>query len=240
MLWMIFTNLLRENIMNAFMFDLDGTLLDTLNDIGIACNAMLDEHNFPTHPIAAYRHFVGNGFTALIRLALPKDFTKHASDDEIYKLAECAKKHYATALWQETRPYPGISETLYALKERQLSLMVLSNKPDRWTKMLISHFFPEIPFLHVQGALPDVPLKPDPQAALDILRQQNIRPKECWYVGDSNVDMMTAQKAGMIPIGVSWGFQSAKDIHDAGGTTIISNAKELLQLISSSKSVKDS
>lgn len=209
----------------AFVFDLDGTLLNTLADIATACNAVLAGHGYPQHPLSAYNHMVGNGFTALIARALPEDRPPDAA--ALARLVEEGREYYASHMMNETAPYPGMREALAELEARGDRLAVLSNKPDAMSVALIRHYFPKITFAAIQGARPDVPLKPDPTTLLTMLREINGGRKEATYVGDSNVDMETAHNASVYAIGVSWGFRGSEELEEAGADRIIQTPADL-------------
>lgn len=217
--------------MDAAFFDLDGTLLNTLDDIGSACNRMLAAHGFPEHPLPAYATMVGNGFTRTVERALPPDIYAKLSAEEREALAAEARAQYAAHLRDHTVPYTGMSEALAALAESGLKLAVLSNKPDAWTVKLIRHFFPEIPFALIRGARPDCPLKPDPQAPRAMLAGLGLEATRCAYVGDSDVDMQTARNTGMLPVGAAWGFRGADELMRAGARLLAAQPAELPELL---------
>ena len=193
--------------MKAFIFDLDGTLLDTLEDIGQACNAVLAAHGYPTHPLAAYRRMVGNGFGRLVRSALPPAALQALTPEALTPLVDEARAWYGRHMREHTHPYAGMPEALTELARRGLTLAVLSNKPDDFTRTLINHYFPQIPFAEVRGGRSDTPLKPDPAGPRAILAALGLEAGQCFYVGDSDVDMLTARNADMVSVGVGWGFR---------------------------------
>lgn len=198
--------------MKNLIFDLDGTLLDTLADLAGACNAVLKKHSFPKHPLAAYKNMVGNGFAKLVRRAIPQG----AGEEEASALTAEAKAWYAEHLYDKTAPYPGVTEALLGLAEAGKGLAVLSNKPDAMTKEIISHFFPGIPFAAVQGAVPELPLKPAPDSLLNILSRFSWNPKESCYIGDSDVDIRTGKAAGLKTAGACWGFRGRDELMAEG------------------------
>lgn len=216
--------------MKAFMFDLDGTLLDTLADIAAACNQLLSLHGWPQHPVSVYRHMVGNGFGTLIRRAVPEAVLASLDARTLAQLVEEGRGIYGQHLQGATVPYPGMTEALRALSERGLLLAVLSNKPDEMTQTLIPQQFPDIAFAQIYGGRSDMPLKPDPSGALKLLQNMGISPADCFYVGDSDVDMKTALAAGMIPVGVSWGFRGEDEVRAAGAAHIVRQAADLVRL----------
>ena len=217
--------------MDAAFFDLDGTLLDTLDDIGGACNRMLAAHGFPQHALPAYATMVGNGFPRTVERALPPTVYAALSPAEREALTAEARAQYAAHLHDHTAPYAGMPEALAVLAERGLTLAVLSNKPDAWTVALIRRFFPEIPFALIRGARPDAPLKPDPQAPRAMLAELGLAAGRCAYVGDSDVDMLTARHAGMVPVGAAWGFRGATELRDAGARLLAARPAELPELL---------
>ena len=212
----------------AVLFDLDGTLLDTLEDIARSMNAVLTNAGFPAHPIEAYRGFIGEGIANLVRRALPEG----CGD-------ECTVQQHVSAMideygrrWAEhTRPYPEIPELLHALAVRKFKMAVLSNKMDSFTRDMVKTLLADWQFEEVLGAQPSIPRKPDPAGALLISRQCGVRPEEFLYLGDSNTDMQTAVNAGMYPVGALWGFQEADQLLAAGAQKLIAKPLELLTLL---------
>lgn len=215
--------------MKGLFFDLDGTILDTLADIGNACNAALKRHNFPGHRLSAYRQMVGDGFPTLVRRALPQE--AHLDAEQLDSLITEARAYYAEHMTEETMPYPGMTTALSMLMSAGCVLAVLSNKPDELCKRLTAHFFPSIQFAAVEGAKPDMPLKPDPAALLGILKRFDIEKDDSCFIGDSNVDMITAINAGVMPVGVAWGFRDKAELNASGAKIILDEPWELGELI---------
>jgi len=215
--------------MNAFIFDLDGTLIDSLADIAEAVNRMLDEHGYPRAPLSAFPRYIGDGVRTLVTRALPADVL---SKEDIEARVADYQRHYADTWHDETRPYAGMLETLQELNSRGLKLAVLSNKPDQFTKLCCSHFFPGVPFAPVLGARAGVPRKPDPHSALEICRELHARPQDCAFVGDSGIDMATAVNAGMLPVGVRWGFRGEAELREQGARELVSHPDDLVCLVS--------
>lgn len=213
---------------NGIIFDLDGTLLDSLQDIAEAMNAALDELGYPGHPIPAYRDFIGHGLSQLASRALPQD---QNSPEAIQHVVEVMQRYYAEYLGRHTQPFPGIIETLTSLADRGTRLGVLSNKHHHFTQTLVAQLFPEHLFCAVFGARQKIPIKPNPYMALVIARVFNISPNEILFVGDSDVDIQTSRNAGMIPVGVSWGYQSACQLTGAGANIILNKASNLLDFV---------
>lgn len=211
--------------MRTFVFDLDGTLLNTITDIGTACNIVLARHGYPRHPLPAYAQMVGCGFDILVQRALPAEHMPAAAD--LADIISEAKAQYAAHMMELTTPYAGMTETLALLAKHGCRLAVLSNKPDAMSVELIRNYFPDIPFAHVCGAMPDVPLKPEPAALLQILTEMRADKTSACYVGDSDVDMFTARNAGITGLGAAWGFRGAAELRAAGATSVLMEPAEL-------------
>lgn len=213
----------------AVIFDLDGTLLDTLTDIAEASNRSLAELHFPTHPTADYRTLVGDGVYVLFRRALPQEL---AGDEQLVHRCVAAFHHHYDQLWSATsRPYEGIDTMLQTLIDRHLSLAVLSNKPHEFTVSCVRHFFPHVPFARVLGHRDGAPRKPDPAGVEEILQRVSARPESCLYVGDTNTDMQTARNSRCIAVGATWGFRSAEELQASGAAHLIDRPEQLLMLL---------
>jgi phosphoglycolate phosphatase len=210
----------------AVLFDLDGTLADTLNDLANATNHALTQLGCPTHPAEKYRHMVGDGARNLLIRALPAD-----RQQQVEEAVRLMKAHYAAHCFDLTRLYPGIAELVAALAARGLKMAVLSNKPDDFTKRMIAHYFQPSPFAVVSGQLPGVPLKPDPTAALQIAKTVGVPCAEWLYLGDTNTDMRTARAAGMRAVGVLWGFREREELVESGAEMLVATPKEVLNLL---------
>ncbi len=208
---------------DAVIFDLDGTLLDTLEDLAASMTRTLTARDLPTHPVDSYRFFVGQGMLNLARAVLPEG----SDEATVQAVREAMENDYDRNWAVATRPYPGVPEMLEKLRERNLPLAVFSNKPDRFTKAVVERFFPKGMFAHVQGALPDVPIKPDPAGALAIARALGFPPEKVMYVGDTDTDMRTGRAAGMFTVGVTWGFRP-EQLRQNGADAVIGRAEELL------------
>jgi phosphoglycolate phosphatase len=209
--------------LRAAIFDLDGTLVDSLADIAAAMNHSLTLHGLPTHPAADYRHFVGEGVMVLVRKATPGgDEQLHASVLAAYRA------YYADHLFDQTRAFPGIPAMLARLAAEDVRLAVLSNKSDTFTKRLVEGLLPGVPFTAVYGERPGMPRKPDPTAALEVAAELGVAPADCAFVGDTPVDMNTARNAAMYGIGVTWGFRSAEELRAHGARALATTADELL------------
>jgi phosphoglycolate phosphatase len=218
---------MTDRTYDAIIFDLDGTLLDTLQDIADAANEVLTERGWPTHPVDAYRFFVGGGVGHLMHCATPDEYRDVTSD----VLVKIFREKYARNWRQHTKPYPGIPELLDAVSERGLKMSILSNKPDSFTKEFVAELLPHWRFERVFGRRANVPKKPDPTSTLDIAQSMATAPSEMLFVGDSAVDMQTAIAAGMFPVGVLWGFRPRSELEAGGAEVIIARPDELLQLL---------
>jgi len=212
----------------AVLFDLDGTLLDTVDDIGDAANRVLSNRGFPIHPISTYYQFIGEGVKVLFTRALPKE---ERSEDLINTCLKEFVEDYRRNYDVKSKPYDGIPEMLNALSERNLKLAILSNKPDPLTKDCATSLLSNWDFGVVFGQRDSVPRKPNPQAALEIAEKLTISPSNFIYLGDTAIDMKTAVSAGMFPVGVAWGFRPVKELKENGARVIIDKPIQLLDLI---------
>lgn len=209
------------------IFDLDGTLLNTIADLAAATNQALHREGFPTHETDAYRFFVGNGINKLFERALPED---KRTEENILKIRSLFVPYYDVHNADLSHPYPGIPELLAALQQKGIMLAVASNKYQAATRKLIAHYFPAISFVEVLGQREGIPAKPDPSIVNDILAKAGVKREEVLYVGDSNVDMQTAHNAGVTAVGVAWGFRPRTELEALHPAHIIEKAEELLRL----------
>ena len=223
------------NKYNAAALDMDGTLIDSLKDLAVAGNTALEEFGFPTHPVDAYRYFAGGGLEVLVGRALPQGALNQLDRETLHKLISRAGKYYATHWDVYTKPYPGVRETLSALQEKGIPLAIVTNKPHVWLLEMLDHFFPDIHFAHVRGAGPDVPTKPNPFTALEAASAIGLPPSAFAFVGDSDVDMLTAHNAGMGAFGAAWGFRGSQELKKAGADFLLDNMSELLNFMQKSK-----
>lgn len=210
------------------IFDLDGTLVNTIDDLGAAVNHALKQLGYPTHQIASYHRMVGNGVTKLIARALPDDA---CTDAIITRAREIFTEYYDAHLADATRPYPGILELLGDLVERKIKIAVASNKYQRATSAIVEHFFGHLPWTAVVGQREGVPVKPDPSVVFEILNESPTPKADVLYVGDSGVDMTTAARACVESVGVTWGFRPRQDLEDNYADHIVSDPDEILSLI---------
>jgi len=210
------------------IFDLDGTLLDTLKDIADSANRVLTAHGFPPHDKEAYRWFVGDGSAILMTRALPED---QRTAEQIDSCFHGFLEDYGRNWDRATRPYEGISELLKRLEERHIKVAVVTNKPHRFTGVMMARYFSGHPFDAIFGQQPGIPKKPDPRQALAAAEKMGVTPSACLFIGDSAVDIQTAINSGMYPVGVGWGFRTAAELAGAGAATIIHHPLELLDLL---------
>lgn len=210
------------------IFDLDGTLLDTLGDLAVACNAVLAQHGLPQHTYGQYRSFVGNGIMRLVERALPEPLR---TPEMVAAVRADFVRYYTEHIDRHTRPYPGIPELLGALAQRDVRLAVASNKFQAGTEKLVRLFFPEVAFAAVLGQRPGVPLKPDPAVVEELLAVTGTPRQEVLYVGDSGVDMQTAAAAGVRSVGVTWGFRTREELASTGAGHIVDRAEDILPLL---------
>ena len=211
----------------AVIFDLDGTLLDTLTDIMESVNQVLGSYGFPEHNLQAYKYFIGQGIEVLTRRAFPDS----VQGDDFEKYLAEVKRVYSERQTLRTRPYEGVEDMLRQLNAMNISINILSNKPHEFAVPTVRHFFPDIRFDYVLGSRENVPRKPAPDAVFEILQGIGLTAAECLYVGDTVTDMLTAVAAGLDPVGVSWGFRTVDELQNAGAKWIIDHPKELIPLL---------
>ncbi|PCI27353.1 MAG: HAD family hydrolase [SAR324 cluster bacterium] len=212
----------------AIIFDLDGTLLNTLEDLGDTVNLILAAKILPTHDLEAYQYFIGEGARNLIQRALPEKERKETLIDECF--AEF-NRIYANNWKIKSKPYPGISTMLDKLSRQGISLNVLSNKPHSFTLQCVAAMLPEWSFQVVFGQREDVPRKPDAAGALEIAAMLGFNANEILYMGDSATDMKTAANAGMDAVGVTWGYRPQEELESNGAKFIIHHPEELISLL---------
>jgi len=212
----------------GIIFDLDGTLLDTIEDLADSMNQVLTDLGFPTQTLGAYKTFVGEGLEALIRRALPKDQLRPELLDQCLG---AFREEYSRRWENQTRPYAGIPELLDHLTALGLRMAILSNKMDYFTRIMVARLLPRWRFDPVFGARPSVPKKPDPAGALEIAEALHLAPDHFIYLGDTGIDMKTACAAGMGPVGVLWGFRPADELREQGAKWLIEKPADLISLL---------
>ena len=209
----------------AVLFDLDGTLLNTLMDIADSMNRALLENGLPEHPLDAYRYFVGDGVKTLAQRATG------FREEYIPAVLKAYQAYYAAGCRNKTRPYDGVMEMLATLERRGLKLCVFSNKPHQDTRNVMAYYFPHIRFDAIRGQKENVPVKPDPTGALETAMELHIPPEDFLYVGDTGVDMDCANASGMIPVGALWGFRPKEELVEHHARHLIEKPEDLLTLL---------
>ncbi len=211
------------------IFDLDGTLMDTLEDIASSMNRVLERHGLPIHPMDKYRYFVGDGAQILAQRVLTEE--KAADPEYINMFLRDFLEEYAKNWDHHARLYPGIADMLDMLSSRGFGLGILSNKPQEFTTLCVKRFLNRWKFRAVLGERPGIPRKPAPDGAIEAAQTLDIDPSQCIYIGDTSIDMKTARSAGMFPIGVLWGFRDRKELQDSGAGHILQQPKDLLYFL---------
>lgn len=219
-------------MIKGVIFDLDGTLLNTLYDLGNSTNRVLNFYGLDSHPVNVYKTFVGNGIKTLVKRAFPEGFEK------LDEALELFIKDYTAHCMDESLPYDGILELLETLNTMQIPIAICTNKKQELTDMVIEKYFGAFPFVDVIGDRFDGFTKPNSRYPLEIAKKMDLAPEEIILLGDSDVDVRTAINAKMIPIGVSWGFRNEKELRDEGAKHIIHHPLELLELILSTRAGK--
>lgn len=210
------------------LFDLDGTLINSLEDLAASANFALMEQGYPLHTLEEYRYMVGYGITRLCESALP---SYARTPEQIGTLRRLFNSYYAAHGMDATRPYPGINWMLQHLRANGVRLAVLTNKPDGAAHMLVERILGAGLLSVVIGQKDGRPIKPDPSTAFEAMAQMGVQPEECAYFGDSEIDMRTACAAGARGVGVLWGFRTARELLESGAMAIIKKPEEVLPLI---------
>lgn len=213
----------------GIIFDLDGTMANTLEDLSDSMNRVLAEKGFPTHSYELYKTIIGKGLRNLVTSSLPEINRTSETIDECYNLMMA---DYSNNCLNKTHLYKGFAEVIEKLRQQGIKLAVLSNKIDELTQRIVDHLAGAKNFDVILGAQPDVPPKPDPKGALLIAKRMGIAPENILYIGDTGIDMLTANKAGMKAIGAAWGFRTKKELHDNGAMVILNLPVELLRITS--------
>lgn len=208
------------------IFDLDGTLLNTIADLGNACNYALQEMGYSPHPLTAYNYMVGNGVRRLMERAEPD-----ASPEDIERLLMLFREYYNEHCTDLTVPYPGIPELLQQLEQEDVAIAITSNKYQFAVDKIISHYFGDIKFAVVLGEVPERPKKPDPSIVFEALTKHPTPKRDVIYIGDSAVDIETARRACVESVGVTWGFRPVSELRSAFADHIVSQPEEILQYI---------
>ncbi len=199
------------------VFDLDGTLVNTIADLAYSCNSALKKYGSPVHSVESYRYFVGNGVYKLVERAVPEN---KRSPETLALVKSEFDRVYNENYLRESKPYDGIKEQLKLFFDNGVKLAVLSNKPDVFTKRMIAELFSDISFECVFGQRDSVPAKPNPDAVFEVMKICGVLPEETCFIGDSNVDIITGKNAGAVPVGVLWGFRNKAELSDSGAQVI--------------------
>lgn len=219
------------NTQKAIIFDLDGTLIDSLEDIAVCMNQVFEEMGLPTHEINDYKKFVGGGVDILVENALANSQTKEVKKQVSIRFKEI----YDQNLHAKTLPYDGIYDLLAKLEEANIKMGILSNKPHKFTCQYAKSLFKDYNFLEVHGQKEHINKKPDPKAAIDIANSFGLDCSEIYFVGDTKVDMQTAKNANMKAIGVLWGFREEEELREHGADFIVKKPSDIFDIINQSK-----
>ncbi len=222
---------IEKKMKKLVIFDLDGTLLNTIDDLGTAANHALTEEGFPTHHISSYPHFVGNGITRLIERVLPVENRDEAT---VARVRKRFVEYYDAHLVDFTRPYPGVEQMLEDLMTLGIGMAVASNKYQSAAEHVVRHFFPEVPWSAIEGQKEGIPVKPDPSVVFGILSQCPTEKGDVLYVGDSGVDMETGRRAGVETVGVTWGFRPESELAAAYADHIVNDPASIVEIAKTS------
>lgn len=218
----------KKQVFKAVLFDLDGTLINSLHDIADSMNRVLLKKGYQVHDYDAYRYFIGRGLRNLVSKTLPE---YERSEQNITNLFQELLQDYEFNLLNKTTLYKGVPELLNSLTDRKIRLCILSNKADAFTKKIAEELLKPWHFEVVLGSGGEFPRKPNPSSALHICLEMGIKPENYLYLGDTSVDMETARAAGMYAVGVSWGFRSKKELLEGGAQKIIDQPQQVLELL---------
>lgn len=208
------------------IFDLDGTLLNTISDLGASTNYALEKHGYPAHPMTAYNYMVGNGVRKLMERAAPD-----ADLNKINDLLITFREYYDEHCTDTTKPYPGINELLKELSEKGIAVAVASNKYQAATDKIIKYYFPDIPFAAIMGQIEGRAPKPDPSIIFAVLNEKPTPKTDVLYIGDSAVDIETARRACVESVGVTWGFRPVSELRKACADHVVSSPAEILKFL---------
>lgn len=214
-------------MIKAVIFDLDGTIADTLQDLAFGANYVLEQNGYETHETEKYKIFVGNGIPKLIERILPQDAR---TDRNLKDIKKQFIEYYGAHYCDKTKPYEGVVDMLVQLKEKGIKFAVVTNKAQAMADAVVNKLFGD-GFCTVYGQREDMPTKPDPTLTHLAMQELGAKPDECLFVGDSNVDIITALNSGAYPVGVLWGFRSEEELKAAGAKAIISHPAQLLELL---------
>ena len=216
------------DVIRLCIFDLDGTLINSLKDLADCCNAVLATEGLPEHPVDAYRHFVGNGIPKLIERILPEG---ERTEEKMARIRVQFDERYQAHCLDDTKPYPGIVHLLGECRNKGILLAVLSNKADPFAKFICQQIFGYKAFDAVSGQKAQVPKKPAPDGVFSLLKKFHTLPEESVFIGDSNVDILTAKNAGIYSIGACWGFRGRDELEKAGADMLADDPAECENII---------
>ncbi len=211
----------------AIIFDLDGTLLDTLKDLALSVNAVLERKGYPGHPVDAYRYFVGDGIDLLIERTFP---AAAWSGNNLNLLVNEVKEEYSRRWNDHTVPFPGVPEMLDSLEQKVVPKAIFSNKPHEFALLTVEKLLTDWYFFDVIGIGPEMPRKPDPTGALQIAAKMKLNPAEIVYVGDTDTDMKTALAGGFYPAAVLWGFRPEEELKASGARFLAADPLDIINL----------
>ncbi len=215
-------------MIKAVIFDLDGTLVNSLDDLAVSTNYSLEKHGFNTYPVEDYKYLVGDGMVKLIERAIPDE---QFNNDTFKSVFDCFMAHYRENFLVNTVAYDGIKDVLSALSNMGLKLAVVSNKADDMAKRVVKSIFEQGVFTVVSGKREGYPVKPDPTLTLEIIGQLGVKPQECVFVGDSGMDTATAVNSGCYPLGVLWGFRAKAELLENGAKSLAKTPEEIIEII---------
>lgn len=219
---------IAQSRFSAVLFDMDGTLLDTLADIAFSLNLVLEKHGYPTHSIDVCRQMVGYGMRELVKSSLPEKIR----DSELFDLMLREMQATYAAHWNvESRPYKGIGALLDTIERLGLKKAILSNKPDNFTQQCAEELLAPWRFDVVMGHREGIAHKPDPEGAFIVAEMLGVEPASVLYIGDSGVDMKTAVAAAMYPLGVLWGYRPEEELKSTGAATLVSSPEEIIAFL---------
>ena len=218
---------MNSSIQAAF-FDLDGTLLNTLQDLASSMNEVLEHQGCPQHSVQSYRAFIGDGVHMLVHRALPE---RMRSQDTVQACVQAFRETYARRWQESTQPYPGIKGLLQALDEQSIHLGVVTNKPHDSAVACIQAYFPQVPFRVIVDQAEGIPPKPDPTALIQAMRACGTAAERCVYIGDSGVDVLAGQRAGALAVGAAWGFRSRQELVEHGADHVLEAPLDFLRIL---------
>ena len=217
---------------DGVIFDLDGTLINSLEDIANAANATLRRYDLNPHPVDSYRYFIGDGLQTLIERIIPQ---LHQDLEFVTMLMATFKELYSAGWHNKSSLYEGIGSMLNSLEAKGIKLAVFSNKPHHFTELFVERFFPATTFAYVQGQVSGLAKKPDPAGAVMIAKQLRLREERMVFVGDTAIDIETGSRAGMKTIGVEWGFRDRLELEKSGADKIVQRPREVADYVLESK-----